>query len=174
MRRLGALALSVLLAACGSSTRFELSNQSETWLSATLWTLGPEGDGSFRPGRPLVVGPGGTIRSSDPAIVDGAPLRVQLEALGPSFRSPAAIWFELTPPAPMRLAARGAGAELSFDRPDAGGIRALSALAARLMPTPDGGPEEPEPWMPTLGPGIPSETTGPVRQDTLPKSEQGG
>ncbi|MBM4109248.1 MAG: hypothetical protein FJ255_10640 [Phycisphaerae bacterium] len=167
--------LALFLGACGSaSPRFELANESETWLAATVWTRGADGV-SFVPAKSLVVAPRGTLSLSGPGIARSDVLRVQVEALGPELKTPATIWYELAPPTPLSLRATGAGAELRFERiGSAGELRALSAVAARLaLPGTDPSGAA-APWMPELGPEVPGDTTPEHVDRTLPKSKQDG
>ncbi len=176
MRRLAALLLvGAWLAGCGvAGGGFELVNESRTWLSATVWTREP-GDGErFLPRVSRLVGPSGSMTLEGDALGGiAAAVRLQIEALGPEVRTPASIWYELDPPMPMRVRAWGSGSELWFERSGRGeGMRPLSPLAARLIPPPEGGPSEPGPWLPTLGPEATGDSVEAWEAGTLPKSEQ--
>lgn len=161
--------------ACGRSAgRFELVNDSRTWLSTTVWTRAPEDAERYVHLATRVIGPAARLTLEGSSLAGPAPIRLQVEALGPDVRTPATIWYELEPPGPARVRAWGSGSELWFSREDREqGLRPLSPLAARLIPPATGALPEPGEWLPVLGPEVPRGSDGSAGGEPLPKSEQG-
>lgn len=170
MRLCAPLACALALAGCGAAPPLDLSirNDSTTWLRVGVWKPGGEGD--FRPGRSVMVGPAGraTLRRDD--LAPQPPVRLEIEAMGPEVRTSRAAWYELVTPGRHTLTAQGEGRVLALRASPAEGWTPLTPEAAAWLAAPDPQAQPPEAgWMEPMGPQAPS---GPDNPSTEPPTRR--